>query len=203
MTPELAGVTIGAATLATTPALLWSVHRCSSAGRQSTTPVVGGTTLLVGAVLAMASDTALSGVLLAVGLVGTAAALVDLHEGRLPNPLTGTLAAAVAAAVLVGGNGAAIMRAVVAAIMCAVVAVGVKAAWPGALGWGDVKLLPSLAAALASVGSLTVYRGLLWSTVLLAVTVVVWRATDVTRGATVPYGPGLVIGAWAALLAAG
>ena len=81
-----------------------------------------------------------------------AAAAVDAHERRLPDPLTAALALVVAVQVaglfvLGGGSGSCGAWVFVAAATACVLA---KALLPEAIGWGDVKLAPSLAALLAA-----------------------------------------------------
>jgi leader peptidase (prepilin peptidase) / N-methyltransferase len=141
-----------------------------------------------------------------IGVIGVAAALVDADERRLPNVLNAVLAAATAAtlayATVVSGDTTAALRSVVAAAAAAGAAATVKAISPESIGWGDVKLLPTLAATLAWAGPATLYHGVLTWAALLVLTVMTWPALRGDRRETVPYGPALVAGALGALLAA-
>ena len=143
-------------------------------------------------------------IVLVVAVLGTAAAIVDAHEGRLPNALTATLGAAVLltlpATALLTGNPDGLLRAVVAAVLAVVVALVVKTARSSVIGWGDVKLLPSLAAALAWAGVSALAQGLVLWVVLLLATTAVWRVAGFDRSDAVPYGPALVLGTLGALL---
>ncbi|TQM11138.1 type IV leader peptidase family protein [Pseudonocardia kunmingensis] len=131
--------------------------------------------------------------------VGVAAAVVDLDERRLPNPLTGTFALGTALAAIEAGAGPARSAAGIAALVLAV-AVVVKAVHGEVLGWGDIKLLPSLAALLAVLDPPLTLVGLVGATALLCVTLALFTAAGQGRGETVPYGPALVVGAFAAPL---
>lgn len=71
---------------------------------------------------------------------------------------------------------------------------------PQLLGWGDLKLLPSLGAALGCHGPEAVLHAVVLWLVLIAVTAV---AVAVRGRESVPYGPALVLGTVAALAGAG
>jgi prepilin signal peptidase PulO-like enzyme (type II secretory pathway) len=139
-----------------------------------------------------------------VAVLGTAAAVVDAHERRLPNALTASLGAALLitlpATALLTGNPDGLLRALIAAVLAGVVALAVKAARSSVIGWGDVKLLPSLAAALAWAGVSALAQGLVLWVVLLLATTAVWRVAGFDNSDAVPYGPALVLGTLAALL---
>lgn len=68
------------------------------------------------------------------------------------------------------------------------------------IGWGDVKLLLSLAAALSWVGVSALAQGLVLWIVLLLATTAVWRVGRLDESDTVPYGPAFVVGTLGALL---
>jgi leader peptidase (prepilin peptidase)/N-methyltransferase len=161
--------------------------------------------LLLGLSLAATTGWELAAIVLVVAPLGTAAALVDAHERRLPNLLTATLGAGllitVTAIALLARNAEGLLRASVAAVLTVVVALVVKTARPGMLGWGDVKLLPSLAAALAWAGVSALVQGLVGWIVLLLATTAVWRIARFDTADTVPYGPAFVLGTLGALLA--
>ena len=114
-------------------------------------------------------------IVMAVAVLGTAAAIVDAHERRLPNVLTATLGVGLLitlpATALLTRNPEGLLRASAAAAITAAVALLVKAVRPTMIGWGDVKLLPSLAATLAWAGVSALAQGsVLWIVLLLATT---------------------------------
>jgi leader peptidase (prepilin peptidase)/N-methyltransferase len=128
-------------------------------------------------------------------LPAAAAATVDAHERRLPDPLTAALAVVVAAHVTVllvlggagGLRGASVLGGGAAVCLLA------KALLPDAVGWGDAKLAPSLAALLAVHGWSALYTGLLsWCGLVLG-TALFDLARQSSTG-VVAYGPALVSG---------
>ncbi|WP_176921463.1 prepilin peptidase [Pseudonocardia oroxyli] len=157
--------------------------------------VAGALVAGVGIVAAEVGGSATSLALLAsVAVFGGAAMIVDVTELRLPNRLVAAQSVAVVLAVSVtgGADPNALIRAAVAAAAMGMVATGLLFVVPTAFGWGDVKILPSLAAATAFLGwrctALTV--GL--SGLLLLVSAV--TAALNRPGGDVPYGPALVLG---------
>ncbi|TQM09815.1 prepilin peptidase [Pseudonocardia kunmingensis] len=127
-------------------------------------------------------------VLLPLLVLGPSAAVVDAYEGRLPDHLTGPLLGATAlAAAASGGIG---MRAIAIAVIAAGLAAAVIVVAGNALGWGDIKLIPTLTIVLGHQGALL--GGLSQVVLLIGVTAVIVGTG--TRGAVVPYGPALVFG---------
>lgn len=124
---------------------------------------------------------------LPLALAGPAIAVVDAREGRLPDALTVPLFATTLLLTATTGTG---LRVVVGAASVTVGAVVVAVVARDALGWGDVKLLPTVALVLGGHGLLAV--GLLWVLMLVGVTVVLVWMCD--RHVLVPYGPALVVG---------
>lgn len=145
------------------------------------------------AALVLARPAADAIVLLPLAVLGCAAAVVDAREGRLPDSLTGPLlAGTLLAALVTASSGPVATAAVISAVAGGGVALVIKAAASAAIGWGDVKLVPTLAVVLVRHDA--VVPGLVCASLLVAVTagVVGLRATD---GCTlVPYGPALVFG---------
>lgn len=133
-----------------------------------------------------------------------AAAIVDARERRLPDPLTAALAGILAALIAVGlaiGHPA-VTSAVWGFVIGLVMALAGRLASAAAVGWGDVKLAPSLVAILAGAGWPAVYAGLLaWTGLILATALLV--AVRRGRDALVPYGPAMVIGTALAVVATG
>jgi leader peptidase (prepilin peptidase) / N-methyltransferase len=153
---------------------------------------------------AAAASPVRAAIVFVVAVLGTAAAVVDAHERRLPNALTAALGAALLitlpATALLTGNPDGLLRALIAAVLAVVVALMVKTARSSVIGWGDVKLLPSLAAALAWAGVSALAQGLVLWVVLLLATTAVWRVAGFDKSDAVPYGPALVLGTLGALL---
>jgi leader peptidase (prepilin peptidase)/N-methyltransferase len=160
--------------------------------------------LLLGLSVAATAQPAQAAIVMMVAVLGTAAAIVDAHERRLPNLLTATLGASllitVTAIALLTRNAEGLLRASVAAVLTVVVALVVKAARPAVIGWGDVKLLPSLAAALTWAGVSALAQAFVGWIVLLLATTAVWRVARFDKADTMPYGPALVLGTLGALL---
>lgn len=127
-------------------------------------------------------------VLIPLLLLGPAAAIVDIREGRLPDLLTGPLFGATLLTVAAAGTDG--MRAIAAAAMVTAVAALIAALAADVLGWGDVKLIPTLAIVLGHQNALL--AGLALVVVLVGVTAVVVGFQD--RRSVVPYGPALVLG---------
>jgi leader peptidase (prepilin peptidase)/N-methyltransferase len=134
-------------------------------------------------------------VLLPLVVLGCAAAVVDAREGRLPDALTRPMLVCTLLAGLLNSQDG--LRLVVVAAAGAAIATLLKAMASAAIGWGDVKIAPTLAVVLVHHDA--VVPGVVVMSLLVAVTAVaiallgVLRAPD--RGAVVPYGPGLVLGA--------
>ena len=166
-------------------------------------------------------------VALPLALAGVAAACVDAREGRLPDALTlplfpSTLAAVGLLAVhdvpdpdrdAVEVLAAALLAAARVAALGLVTALAVKLVSDTLLGWGDVKLAPSLAVVVGHGGSPVVFVattaiGVALTALLVrrepAVEVIRQRGgrmVERTGTGLVPYGPALVIGALVAAVA--
>lgn len=136
--------------------------------------------------------TSTASVLLALVPAGAAAA-VDACERRLPDVLTAALATVIAlqiAALVVLGNESG-ARGTWTFAVSATLCLFAKGLFTDAIGWGDVKLAPSLAALLAVHGWQTLHTGLLlwFGLVLLAALHNVARPNPT---GIVAYGPALV-----------
>jgi leader peptidase (prepilin peptidase)/N-methyltransferase len=197
-----ASCAVGAAAL--TPLLVRLADATAHGNTVTTTPVrlVLAVALAgVGAAAGARLETAHAVGLLTVLVLAGAAALVDAHERRLPDVLTGCLAAVVAAAITLavfGGHadGRRAMYGFVTGLLLAIIGKWVS---DRAVGWGDVKLTPSLTACLAWSGWFTVYVGLLaWAALILATASLL--AARSGRAAVVPYGPAMVTGTVLAVL---
>ncbi|GAA1195075.1 prepilin peptidase [Pseudonocardia alaniniphila] len=127
-------------------------------------------------------------VLVPLVLLGPAAAIVDAREGRLPDLLTGPLLGTTVLVAL--GSGSAGLRGIAVAAF-ATAGASLVATLPGAmLGWGDVKLIPTLTIVVSHQNALL--EGLIHAVLLVAVTAVIVGLRE--RRSVVPYGPALVFG---------
>lgn len=131
-------------------------------------------------------------VLIPLAVAGSAAAIVDAREGRLPDFLTLSLLPTTLVAVLATGGD--LGAAMIAALLGGSVAVALKASATAMIGWGDVKLAPTLAVVLSQGGS-TAAAGF-YVAVLVVATALIVRTLDgpSASGGLVPYGPALVFG---------
>jgi hypothetical protein len=153
----------------------------------------GAETAAVAAITGIGFAVLLSGptsaaVLIPLGLLGPVAAVVDAREGRLPDLITGPLLGATTLVAL--GSGPNGLRAIIVAAAATAGASLIAALSADALGWGDVKLVPSLTIVLSLQHALL--NGLIYALLLIVVTTVIVGAGE--RRSIVPYGPALVFG---------
>ena len=139
-------------------------------------------------------------VLLPLIVAGQAAAMVDAREGRLPDALTLPLAAATLLATALTATGP--VRALVAATIAGVAALLLKTCSDAAIGWGDVKLAPSVGIVLdhfdaVGAGLRNIVLLVFGTALVLAV------AGRRSVGGVVPYGPALVLGTLGATVEGG
>ncbi|WP_214405759.1 prepilin peptidase [Pseudonocardia lacus] len=136
---------------------------------------------------------------------GLAAASVDALERRLPDRLTGPLlictAVAVLGVALIIDDLVGAVRAAAAGVLLTGITLALKGVRSAAIGWGDVKLMPGLGAALgwASWDALLT-AAVLWA-LLITLTAVFGAGSG--RDDVVPYGPALLAGALGGLAVAG
>jgi len=163
--------------------------------------------------LSAASATALLGVVLTLAAflylaaVSVALALIDLEVRRLPDAivLPAYLVGAVllAAGALLQGDPAALLRAAVAAGASFAFYLVLALIKPGGMGLGDVKLAGVLGLFLGVLGwehlVLGVFSAFLLGGLLGAVLLATRR---VSRSASIPFGPWMLLGAWIAVFAA-
>ncbi|TQM11010.1 prepilin peptidase [Pseudonocardia kunmingensis] len=148
----------------------------------ATVTAVTGTTVAV----AIARPPADVAVLLPLAVLGSAAAVVDAREGRLPDALTGPLLVATLLIVLLTGGG------VIGAAVGAGAAGALKLVASAAIGWGDVKLVPTLAVVLTQYDA--VASGIINAALLVAATAIIVSVATPGHNVLVPYGPALVFG---------
>lgn len=184
----LAGATIGPTVLIIARRAMHTPVRLRPMEVSAVSAMVG---LLVGLVLARPPESLV--MLLPLTVLGCAAAVVDTHEGRLPDALTGSLLALTLLGGIVTADGNAVVVATVISVLAGgAVALVMKAAISAAFGWGDVKLVPTLAVVLVRHDA--VVAGIVSVSVLVAVTAVVVGIGAADRSTLVPYGPALVVG---------
>ena len=185
MTPVVAPVVAAAAG----PAVL-VVASVTALDRVRWSPVdVVAVNLLVGLTLGMTLAHPLTEmvVLLPLAVLGSAAAVVDAREGRLPDAVTAPLLGCTLIAALAVGGVAAVPAAAAGAIGAGLL----KVIASEAVGWGDVKLVPTLVVVLGHHG--VVAQGAVLACVLVLLTAGGVGLTDRrTRNVVVPYGPALV-----------
>lgn len=132
-------------------------------------------------------------VLLPLAVLGCAAAVVDAREGRLPDAVTAPLLGCTLLAALAVGD----LTSVPAAAAGAIGAGLLKVVASEAVGWGDVKLVPTLVVVLTHYG--VVAQGAVLACVLVLLTTGgVGLTNRRPRNVVVPYGPALVFGTIAA-----
>jgi leader peptidase (prepilin peptidase)/N-methyltransferase len=135
--------------------------------------------------------------------VAVALALIDLDVHRLPNAIVLPAYPVLAVLLLVDVDGAAFLRAALGGAALFAFFFLVAFAAPGAMGFGDVKLA-------GVVGGVTAY--LSWGALLTAafgafllgaaVGLLLIAARRARRRTAVPFGPFMLIGAWASILGA-
>ena len=137
--------------------------------------------------------------------VGLALSLIDLDTRRLPDALTKPSWVVVGAVLVVAGltdsDTTHLLRAAVGALALGGLYAGLWFAYPGGMGFGDVKLAPTLGALLAwvSYGALAVgaFAGFLTGGVFGIALILAGRGG---RKSKVPFGPFMILGALLGIL---
>ncbi|MGR6322744.1 A24 family peptidase [Micromonospora soli] len=166
-------------------------------GRWITVPLAAG---VCGAVAAAVGTTPALPAFLLLAAIAVPLALVDLKVLRLPDPLVGAALAGGTGLLIVASvaerDGAALLRAGVAALACGV-GYSTLALLPGSqLGFGDVKLGAVLGLYLGWLGWFPVVAGVLLAPVLnLPLVIGLLMAGRAGRKTAVPYGPAMLVGA--------
>jgi Flp pilus assembly protein protease CpaA len=172
------------AAVATTVARSWTPNRIAGAA----TATIGGL------VAAIVLDERLAVTVVPLVVLGPAAAIVDVHENRLPDALTATMFAATLPLALASGrtgwNGIAV------AVLTTLGLLVLKTAAPDVIGWGDLKFAPTVAIVLGQHAA--VLPGLLCILGLIALTSVAVAVEG--RATSVPYGPALLLGTLTAVI---
>lgn len=177
--------------------VLWTSTSRAPTGRSVDRAAVAAVAMACTATVATQPGVS-AAVALPLALAGTAAACVDAREGRLPDALTVPLLPVTLAAVAAGTGGVTAMgAALLAAALGLVAAVSVHVVSDALLGWGDVKLAPTLAVVVNQGGSPAVFASV--ASVGVALTALLCRSATGPGGpderGIVPYGPALVVGA--------
>lgn len=136
--------------------------------------------------------------------VGIALALIDLDVQRLPDQIVLPSYPVLGALLLLGGDGSALLRAAEGTVALAAFFFVIWYVAPGGMGFGDVKLS-------GLVGAMTAY--LSWGTFLVGAFLgfllgavagmMLMAGGRAGRRTALPFGPFMVLGAWAAILGAG
>ncbi len=139
--------------------------------------------------------------LLPLAIAGPWLAAVDFDVLRIPDrALAPTVAAtllAVAGMAVAAQDWRALMVPLVSGLVTGGVFVAIHFATKGGMGFGDTKLAATIGLAVGPLGA-----GAVWLSVLVgSVAALIWAKTT-RRAAPIPYGPWLLLGAWAAALAA-
>ena len=139
---------------------------------------------------------------------GIALAMIDLDVGRLPNvivlPAYPILAALLTAAALVSHEPQALVRAAIGGSVSYALYYLTALAFPGGMGFGDVKLAGLVGGMLAFVSYPVLLVGVGAAFALGAVTGLAAMATGrATRRSTVPFGPFMVAGAMLSIFIGG
>ncbi len=142
------------------------------------------------------------------GALGVALSVIDLDHHRLPDrmvlPAYPVLGVLLAAASAVDGDWSAFTRATVAALAAFCAFYAIAFAWPGAMGYGDVKLAGLVGAVLGYLSWPALVVGLFGSFAFGAAAGVVLMALGrAGRRNALAFGPFLILGATVAILAGG
>lgn len=138
--------------------------------------------------------------------VGAVLIRIDIDEHRLPDrivlPSAAALLALIALHAAVTHDGVALVRAVLGGLALGAFYLALRAVDPAGMGGGDVKLAALVGVFLAWHGwpalvagaAAAFVAGAAWALALLA-------ARRIERQARIPFGPWIILGAWAGLLA--
>ena len=136
--------------------------------------------------------------------VGAALALIDLDVRRLPNAIVLPAYPVLGVLLLLDGDAQALTRAVLGAAVLFAFYLAIAMVAVGAMGFGDVKLAGVIGAMTAYLSWGTLLSGAFLGFLLGAVAGILLIAVQrAGRRSAVPFGPFMVLGAWAAVLGAG
>ena len=136
--------------------------------------------------------------------VAGALALIDLDVRRLPNSIVLPSYPVLAVLLALGGDPQALARAAVGAAVLFVLYLAIAMVAVGSMGFGDVKLAGVIGGMTAYLSWGTLLSGAFLGFFLGAVAgVLLIVAKQAGRRSAVPFGPFMLLGAWAAVLGAG
>jgi leader peptidase (prepilin peptidase)/N-methyltransferase len=142
------------------------------------------------------------------GALAVALGAIDIAVHRLPNRLTlpayPAMAALLCAAAVLGHDGGALLRALLASVALTLGYLLLALLRPGQLGGGDIKLAGVLGLGLGWLGWPTLVRGAVLGFVLVAVfSLVLLAARKISLRGAICFGPFMLGGALLAILASG
>lgn len=168
-------------------------------------PVVEAVTGLLFALAGwrFAAEPVLLAAYLVFAAIAVALALIDVDVRRLPNAIVLPAYPVLAVLLVLGVDRPSLVRAAIGAVLLFVLFFGIALVAPGAMGFGDVKLA-------GVVGGMTAY--LSWGAFLTAAFggfllgalagVLLMLGGRAGRRTAVPFGPFMLLGAWASILGA-
>ncbi|WP_211222118.1 prepilin peptidase [Nocardioides halotolerans] len=137
------------------------------------------------------------------GIAG-ALALIDLDVRRLPNSIVLPAYPVLGVLLALPGDASALLRAALGAALLFAIYLVIALVAVGAMGWGDVKLAGVIGGMTAYLSWGTLLSGAFLGFLLGAVAgLLLIAARRAGRRSAVPFGPFMLLGAWAALLGAG
>jgi leader peptidase (prepilin peptidase)/N-methyltransferase len=140
---------------------------------------------------------------LAFAALAIALALIDLDVRRLPNVLVLPAYPVLAVLLVIGGDGEALLRALIAAAALFAFYFLIALAAPGSMGFGDVKLAGVVGGMLGYLSWGALLVGAFGAFVLGSIVGVgLMMRGSADRKSAVPFGPFMLLGAWVSILGA-
>lgn len=191
------------------PVLGWLMLRgrcydCGSAISARYPVVEAGTGVLFAlTALRFGDDLRLLPAYLCFAAIGVVLAVIDLDTRRLPNAIVLPSYVVLGALLVLDGDLASLLRAAVGAAVLFGFFFAVAMAAPGGMGFGDVKLAGVVGGMTAYLSWGALLTGAFLGFLLGAVAgVLLMAASRAGRRSAVPFGPFMVLGAWASILGA-
>lgn len=191
------------------PVLGWLMLRgrcydCGSAISARYPVVEAGTGVLFAlTALRFGDDLRLLPAYLCFAAIGVVLAVIDLDTRRLPNAIVLPSYLVLGALLVLDGDLASLLRAAVGAAVLFGFFFAVAMAAPGGMGFGDVKLAGVVGGMTAYLSWGALLTGAFLGFLLGAVAgVLLMAASRAGRRSAVPFGPFMVLGAWASILGA-
>ena len=190
------------------PVLGWLMLRgsCADCGEPISAryPLVEAATGIAFALTALrfADDLMLLPAYLAFTAVAIALALIDLDVRRLPDAIVLPAYPAIGALLLLGADGASLLRAVLGGLALGGFFLAVWFLAPGGMGFGDVKLSGLIGGVTAYLSWGAMLTAAFLAFILGALVGVLLLRRGAGRKAAVPFGPFLLLGAYASILGA-